>query len=142
MMPNADGLDVAAGWQHVEDVTRHHHPLRDALRIDDRRLAGDGDRLLERADSHFRVHHAGEVGGELDLITLDDAEAGQREGDAVDAGSQAGDLVSAFRIGDGCADLFDQRRARHLDGDTRQDSAGSISNRSGDRARLRCCGAG
>ena len=37
-----------------------HALLRGALHVDDRRLAGDGDRLLERADAQVGVDRRGE----------------------------------------------------------------------------------
>ena len=45
---DADRLDVAAGRQRIEHFARHDDALRDVRRVDDRRFAGDRDRLLER----------------------------------------------------------------------------------------------
>ena len=51
--------------------------------------AGHGDRLFDGADLQFGVDRRREVGGQFDAVALDDAEAGQREGDGVGAGTQA-----------------------------------------------------
>ena len=50
--------------------------------------AGDGDRLFDRADLQVRVDRRREVGRQLDVVALDDAEARQRERDGVGAGPQ------------------------------------------------------
>ena len=49
-----------------------HALLRGALHVDDRRLAGDRDRLLERADAHVGVDRGDEGAGQLDPVALDD----------------------------------------------------------------------
>ena len=78
----------------------------DALHVDDRRLAGDGDRFRERADPQIRVDRGGERAGQLDALALDGAEAGQREGDGVGAGPQIDDAVLAGAVGDGATRTF------------------------------------
>ena len=83
------------------------------------RLAGDGDRLFERADAHLGVDGRRERAGQRDAVTLDGVEAGQRERDRVGAGPQLGDAVLPDAVGDGGADLLDDRRAGCLDGDAR-----------------------
>ena len=52
---------------------------------------------------------------------------------AVGAGQQLGEAVAARAIADRRADLLDQDRAGGLDGDARQNCAGGVANRAGDR---------
>ena len=56
-----------------------HRLAPDALHVDDRRLAGDGDRLLERADLQLGVDRRGERAGQLDAFAPNGLKPGQRE---------------------------------------------------------------
>ena len=67
-------------------------------------------------------------------VALDGAESRQRECHAVGARTQLDDLVVALSIGDRRANLFNQRGARGLDGDARQDGAGVVLDGASDRA--------
>ena len=62
---------VVAGARHrVEQLAVEHlRPLR-ALHVDHRRGAGDGDRLLERADLQVGVDRGREVGRQLETPRL------------------------------------------------------------------------
>ena len=57
----ADALNGVGGRHRVEHFARQHLRLRVALHVDDRRLAGDGDRLFHRADFQIGVDRRGEV---------------------------------------------------------------------------------
>ena len=54
-----------------DDVVVEHRLTAHALHVDDRRFAGDRDRLLERADPEIGVHRGGERAGELDAFAPD-----------------------------------------------------------------------
>ena len=66
--------------------------------------------------------------GQLDAVTLDGDEAGQRERQGVGARPQIDDAVLARAIGDRGPDLLDQGRARCFNGDAGQHGAGRVSN--------------
>ena len=102
--------------------------LLGVLEVDDRRLAGNGDRLRHAADLQLGVDRGGEPGGELDALAPDDAEALEREGHRIGARAQLDDLVSPLAVGLGDPDLFDQRRTAGLDRHARQDGSRRIAN--------------
>jgi len=77
---------------------------------------------------------AGEVRGQLDVLALHGAEAGQAERDDVDAWPQVHNLVLAFFVGHDTACLFDERRARRLHCDTGHDGASGVLDDSGNTA--------
>ena len=134
----ADRLRVARRRQRVDGVACDDLGPRRALHVDDRRFAGDGDRLFERADRELAVDR--DVGRRLDLDPLlhEGREAGQRHGDGVDARPQIDDVVPAGAVGDRDARPLDQRRAGGFHGDARQDAARVV----GDLARQRALGDG
>ena len=80
-----------------------------ALHVDDRALAGDGDRFSERADFQVRVDGGRERAGQLDAFTSRGAEALEDEGDGVAPGPQVFDAVLAVAVGHCGTGLFDQR---------------------------------
>jgi hypothetical protein len=96
---------------------------RDALHVDDRRLAGDGDGLFESANPHLRVDRRGEVADDLNAFTPERVEPGQRENDSVGAGRQAHDPVLTTPVRHDRTNFLDQRRARCFDGHARQHGA-------------------
>ena len=117
-------LDGVRGRHGVEDLARQHLRFQIALDVDDGRFTGHRYGLLERAHAELDVDGRGEVGREVDPLTLHRREAGQREGDRVGARAQVDDPVRARRVGDHRACFLDQRRARGLDRDTGQHGAG------------------
>ena len=62
-----------------------------ALDVDDRRLAGDRDRLFERADAQVGVDRGDEVAAQLDALAFDGAETGQRKRHRIGAGPKIDD---------------------------------------------------
>ena len=103
-----------------------------ALHVDDRRLAGDGDGLFEVADAQVAVHRRDEVATELDAVTLDGREPGQRERHHVRAGTQIDDSILARVVADNGADLLDQDGASGFDRHARQHGAGRVFDDPGD----------
>ena len=63
------------------------------------------------------------------------AKPGERERHGVDAGPQLGQPVLAAIVGDGRADLLDERRAGGLDGDAGQHGARGVADDAGDGGR-------
>src|SRR5204863_266143 len=96
------------------------------LDVHDRAFTGDGDRFGEGADLQLSVHRRDEIRGQLEPVTSEGVEPGQREGDRVDAGPQIENAVLPAAVGDGRAYFLDQHRARGFDSDARQDSAGAV----------------
>ena len=131
-------LHVAAGRDGVEHFgVEHLHPAG-GLHVDHRRRAGDGHRLLERADREFRVHRGREAGRQILALDHDGREARQGEREVVDAGPQVDQRVAARPVGDGDAAAFDERRRRRLDGDAGKNAAGVV----GDLSRKGAVGLG
>ena len=64
-------LDRAAGRDRVEGIAVEHLRLGRALDVHDRRRAGDGQRLFERADLELDVDGHREVGRQLEALALD-----------------------------------------------------------------------
>ena len=69
---------------------------------------------------------------QLDAVAFEGIEAGQGDGQRVDAGPQVHDAVLAAAVGDDGADLFDQGGAAGFNRDAGQDGAGGVSDGSGD----------
>ena len=111
------------GRQRLEQIGGDHGLLASALRVDERRRAGHGDRLLEGADFHVGIHRRREPSGQLDAFPLQDAETAQREGDDIGARPQIDDVVPALVVGHDTADLFDQGRTGGFHRDARQHRA-------------------
>ena len=131
-LPHA--LNRAAGGNGIERLAREHLRLRRTLHVDDRRGAGDGQRLFEAADLQLGVHGHGEVGGQLESLALHRREALQREGEDVGAGTQIHQAVASGLVGDDGARFFNQSGAGGFDCHTRQDSSGRVSDDTGERA--------
>ena len=103
-----------------------------ALDVDDRALAGDRHRLLERADAHLGVDRRDEIGRQHQAVANEGVEPGQLEADFVGAGSQVEDPGTGPTVGDSRADLLDQRVARRLHGHARQNRARRVGDDSRD----------
>ncbi len=111
----------------VEHLTRNLVPGRGVLHVHDRALSRHRHCFLEGADSEVGVHRRGEGSRQLHAVTLEGAEAGQREGHAVHAGDQSHDPVLSLFVGHDAAHFLDERRARRLDGHAGQHAARRIS---------------
>ena len=124
---------VARARQRVDDVRAQHLLLGQRMRVDDRRLAGDRDRLFQRPDAQLGVHRHGRRAAEHHAITLERVESGQREGDGVRARPQIDDLVPTVAVGDHGPDLLDQHRAGGFDGHAGEHGPRGVLDGPGDR---------
>ena len=106
------------------------HPR--ALDVDDRRFAGDRDRLFERADSQIGVDRGDEVAAQLDAFALHRVETGQRERHGVGAGTKIDDAILTGVVADDRAVLLDQDGTGRFNRDARQHRAGRILDDAGD----------
>ena len=130
----ADRPDVAPRRHRIEQIARQHLLLRCALHIHDRRVAGDGDRLLDGADAQLGVDRGREVRRKLDAFAADRVEPGQRERDRIDAGPEIDDAIQTGRVGRHRPHALDERRTAGFHGDPGQHGAGRILDRAGNRA--------
>ena len=92
-----------------------------ALHVDDRRLAGDGDRLLHAADAQLGVD--GDDSRSADDLTpsrFTVAKPASVNVTRVRARPQILDAIPAGAVGDRGADFLDQRWTGGFDGDTGQ----------------------
>ena len=118
-----DGERILARRNGVELLAVHHR-LRDrTVDVDQRRGAGDGDRLLELTECQLGVDSGGERRGQRDTVAPERAEAGEGERDRVVTRSEIDDAVAAGIVGDGRARAFDERGAGGLHGHTGQHGA-------------------
>ena len=92
------------------------------LDVDERRLAGDRDRLGELAELHGHVQRERLLQGHADVVPDQGLEAVQGERDPIDAGHQVEQAEDAVRVRDGRG-LSDELGARGLDRHSRQDAA-------------------
>ena len=130
----ADAPDVSPGRHGFEQLVAEHLLLDRALDVDDRRLAGDGDALFERANPHLDVDGGGEVGGELDALAAHGVEAGERESHHVHARPQIDDPVLPAPVSCRGSGLLDQGGAADFDQDAGHERTACIADRSGDDA--------
>ena len=126
--------------QRIQRRTGYHFGLRCVLHVDDWALTGDGQGFFERADAHFSVDFCGKCAGQLDLITLDRAETGQREGHGIDARPEVDDLVFTVLVREDGADFLNERVAGGFDGHARHYRTRGISHRAGDSSWQRLSG--
>ncbi len=136
---DGDGLKVPRGGQRVEQFARQHVLRLRALDVHERRRPRDGDRLLNRADFHFRVHRRGEIRRQLDAGLLDRREAGERERHVIRTGPQVHDFVLPLRVGHDRSHALDQRRACRLDGHPGKHRACRVLYCTGDGALRASC---
>jgi hypothetical protein len=111
----------------VDYLVAQHALLRRVLHVHDRRLTGDGDRLLERADSQVGVDRRRKRSSQLDAFAVHRGESNQRKGDGVGARPEVLDPVLAGAIGHARTDLLDQRGTRRFDGHAGQHRARGIA---------------
>ena len=123
------GADGAVRRNGRDDVGAEHGLALGGLDVDDRRLTGDRDRLLEGAHTHVDRNRQRRGAAQLDALPLDDVEAGQRERQRVGAGIQTDDAVLPRAVGHGRAHLFDECGAGRLDGHARQYAARFVPDR-------------
>ena len=98
-----------------------------ALHVHDRRFTADRDGFRERANTEIRVDGRHEAPFQPDPVALERVEAAQRERHGVDAWPKIDDAVLTGSVGDDRPRLLDERRARRLDRDARQNRARRIS---------------
>ena len=136
-----EALDGPPARNRVEQVAAEHLRVDRTLDVHDGRLARHGQGLLQPAKPEVGVDGRGEARRQLESVPPERLEAGEREGDDVDAGTQVHDLVLARGVGDDRSRSFDEDVARRLHGHTRQDGAGRVLDDAGDGAlRARCRG--
>ena len=71
----ADGERILAGGNGVERLAVHHRLRHRVAHVDERRRAGDGDRLLELTDLQLDVDRGGERRGQADAFAPHGPEA-------------------------------------------------------------------
>ena len=123
--------------QHVHHLPRRHELPPHLLHVDHRRLAGDGHRLLERADGQRGVHLHRRIADQNDPFADERVETRQREGDGVRARPQVDDREAAGTVGEGGDGALDVDRAVGLHRHAGQDSARRVFHEAGDGATLR-----
>ena len=116
---------------------RDHIPVDDglhsrALDVNDRRFAGDCDRLFKRANSQLDADRGDEVATQLDALTFDGVETGQRERHGVGAGTKIDDAILTGVVADDRARAFNQDGTCRFNRNTRQYRAGRIPDDTGD----------
>ena len=137
-----DGLQaVVAHRQDFQLLGIEHRLLAHGLHVDHRRLARDGNRLLDRPDGHLGVDRRREPGADRDPVADDRREAGQREGDDVVPERELHHAVQPGAAGERHLRRT-QRGGAHLHGDARQHAPGVVGHLPGDGAELlgRCTG--
>jgi hypothetical protein len=105
-----------------------------------RRLAGDGDRFFHTANPQLDGNGQRLRTDQLDALSLDRVEAGQRHSQRVSARPQVDDAVLASFISDCRPDFLNQCGARGFDGHAWQHAAGRVANgsREGRLGKYRC----
>ena len=129
---------VARQGNRVAHLARDHLlRLTGRVHVDDRRFAGDRDRLGELAQFHVGVDRGGESRGQDDAVAFEGGEALQREGDFISAWPQIDDAEDALAVGDNSARLLDEHRAAGIDLHARKDGTRAVLDDSGDAALRR-----
>jgi hypothetical protein len=119
--------EVAVRRQDIHHLARSGGFANDILCIDDRALAGDRHRLLQRPHRKIGIHVGREGRRQFDAVAAQGIEALEREGHAVYPWSQVDDLVLPLAIGYGGTHPFDERRAAGFNGNARQHGAGRVA---------------
>ena len=110
-----------------DELVGHHALGVRGLDVDDRRLAGDRDCFLQRADAELAIDRRGEGAGQFEALPPERREPGQRERDCIDAWPQVRDPVLAGAVADDRAGLLDERWTGGFDSDAREQRAGRIA---------------
>ena len=105
------------------------------LRVDDRALAGDRDRLLHGRDAELRADVGAEADGHVDVLLDDRLEAGELELHAIGADVESRELEGS-RFPRGRRQRLQERRAGQRDRDAGQHGAGLVRHLAEDLARL------
>ena len=138
---NHEGDDAVAAGRN--DLQRFARQLRGGGRrghVHQRCLAGNGDRLRERAHFEHDVHSGGEPRRDPQVGTPHGPKTFERVLDGVDAQRQRGETILASLVRD-VYDLFDlERRAGRGNRDARQHGAGVVGDLPDDAGLLRLCG--
>src|SRR5205085_2352999 len=113
--------DTSSRRQRLERRARQRRLLPDVLQVHDGRFARDGDRFSELADLQVGVDRGGEAGAQLEPLTLQRAEPGEREGHGIGARTQINYPVESLAVTDGGAGFLDEDRAGGFNGDAWQD---------------------
>src|SRR4030095_11658422 len=90
-----EALNLPVVREVFDDLLVVDGAFRRALNVDERRLAGDGDRLIQFANFQVGIHRSGEIGAKIEILDFDSIKTGQCEGDRVDAGPQIDDSIKA-----------------------------------------------
>ena len=122
------------GQQFLGEVGAH----RRRRGVDDRRRAGDRDRLLQRGDLQLLIDGQRLVDDDANALALDGLEAGELEVDVVDAWRQREEAIGAVGAGDLHLRL-NQRGAGCGDGDAGQHGAGVVGHGAVDTAAEILC---
>ena len=85
------------------------------MRIDNRCLAGDGNRFFQRADAQVGVNGVRGRAGQHDAIAFERVEPGQRERDGVRARTQIDDLIATVDVRHHRPGFLDQHWAGSFD---------------------------
>jgi hypothetical protein len=118
--------------ESIERLAVQHTALAGLLHVHQRRLAGHGYGLLDRAYCHLRVNGHGRVGLHVHALPSDRAKARQRKRHGVHPGPKLDDRVTALAVGYGASHLFDEHRARRLNGHTRKHGPGRVAHDASD----------
>ncbi len=114
------------GRQAINHLARHDDLALDVLDVDQRRVPGHRDGLLDRADAKLGVDGRRESSGQDDAFAAYAGEPGQREADGVGPRRQRHDLELACSVGDRHPRFFDQGGTARFDGHPGQHTPGRV----------------
>ncbi len=129
----ADRPDVVRIGQKIQDFARHHGLVQHGGRVEQRRFARHGHRLLHPVHLHRQVSARCRLGVDGDVLDGDGTEAGQLASHGVPARHQARELVCAARIGHRHLITANGAWVGQGDRHARQNRAGCVEGRAGDR---------
>lgn len=137
-----DGAGREARQREWVAIRQRHHldallvddlPLRRRARVEQRRAALDGDRLLEAADLELEVQLEAIGDPHLDGLSLRALEAGEFDKNVVATGCDERDGVATLFVGDrGVRGA--RRRVGDRDGGARKGTTGGVDHAAGNRA--------
>src|SRR6185312_13323588 len=100
----------------IDQLVVHRRLASGALDVHNGRLAGDDNRLLQRADLQLNVDDGDECAAQLDAVALDGGKSRERVRHRITAIAQIDDAELTSRIGDRRAHTLDQSWAGCFDG--------------------------